>query len=214
LSKDAKFKKKIQCFVLFIIAIIAIYMILIRTLGIPVLNVSSSIKNISDAVVVVDVHSACYSAETTDTYLYVLYDNRILYTYRGMCKAEDHENVSNENYLQYIFKIRKQIITRDEYNYVVNCCENIENISDLSYLYKRYAAADAKCINIKYKNNIIAEPDDLEMEYYSDINTLNLAERLMEISVNYPCNFDTVKFVWKNNGGDIFELIPVNDMSF
>lgn len=205
-------QKMFKNVLIFVFIITVIYFILLRTTGVPVIYPPMHLSNIENAIVVVDVHSPCYHAETTDTYLYVIYDNRILYTYRGLCKGKSHESISDENYMQSIFKTRKQLISRKSYDDIITCCEKIEGLSDEAYMYKKYASADTKCVVVKYHGHILAEPDCIDGIYGADLNTNYLENMLMDISVNYPCNYDSFYFVWKRNEENKFNLVSKNSL--
>lgn len=212
MNKNAIIQKRIKTVLIFAFIAAAAYFVLLRITGVPVIYPPMHLNNTKNAVVVVDVHTPCYHADITDTYLYALYDNRILYTYRGLCKGESHESISDENYMQSIFKTRKQLISKKSYNDIIACCQKIENLSDKAYMYKKYASSDTKCVVVKYNGHVLAEPDCTDGIYGADLNTNQLENMLMNISINYPCNYDTFNFVWKRNEDNKFKLVSKNTL--
>lgn len=106
---------KIFSITIFIIAFI--YIAFKCTIGVPIFDVPRAIEKVPKAVFI-------YANRGNDVYnntcYYVLFDNRELYTFYGLCKYENHNGISDVDFMRVVYKAKKQHISKSDYNKIID----------------------------------------------------------------------------------------------
>lgn len=135
-KKDKLIIKFMVCVLLFII----FYLLLKYLVGVPIFNVPKALKRTPEAVFI-------YTDRGHDVYMttyhFVLFDNRELYTFYGICKYFNADKINDMDYMRAIFKSNSRYISKKDYETIMNwgweanfyTCHNIPNESSRTQFY-------------------------------------------------------------------------------
>ena len=148
-------QKKFKNLIGFIFFCVICYYLFKFTIGVPILNVPNALKKADKATFIyVEENDDIFN----DTYFYVIFDNREMYSFYGIAKYYNRDKILDSDYMRVVYKAQCKYISKKDYNAILKWAEDAKFFTkkDTFSVYKAYYY-DSEVRFISYNYNDIID---------------------------------------------------------